>query len=77
MTEGVKKHDTHIEPVENQIIFLRYSLVYLLSFLYIILLPFTFYFVSFLFHYFVYIYRCLYTMKKYKKMMFFLLKMNE
>ena len=33
--------------VENQRIFPRYSLVYLLPFLYIILLPFTRYFVSF------------------------------
>ena len=41
--------------VENHRIFSRYSLVDLLYFLYIILLSFTLYFVSFLFHYFVYI----------------------
>ena len=41
--------------VENHGIFSRYSLVYLLHFLYIILLLFTLYFVSFLFHDFVYI----------------------
>ena len=42
--------------VENHRIFSRYSLIYLLPFVYIILLPFTLYFVSFLFHSFVYIY---------------------
>ena len=42
----------HITPVENQIIFLRYSLVYLLHFF--VHYP-TLYFVSFLFQYFVYI----------------------
>ena len=45
-----------IVPVENHRIFSRYSLIYLLPFLYIILLPFTLYFVFFLFHSFVYIY---------------------
>ena len=41
--------------VENHRMFSRYSLIYLLSFVYIILLPFTLYFVFFLFHAFVYI----------------------
>ena len=41
--------------VENQKRFPIYSLIYLQPFLYIILLPFTLYFVSFMFHYFVYI----------------------
>ena len=46
----------YMRSVENQRIFPRYSLVYLLPFLYVILLPFTLYFVSFLFYYFAYIY---------------------
>ena len=37
--------------VENHRIFCRYSLIYLQPFVYIILLPFTLYFVFFLFHY--------------------------
>ena len=45
--EASKKLD--VVPIENHRIFSRYSLVYLLPFVYIILLPFTLYFPSFYF----------------------------
>ena len=46
--QGIQyKHGRNYESVENQRIFPRYSLVYLLPFLYIIILPFTLYLVSF------------------------------
>ena len=48
------------EDVENHRIFSRYSLVYLLPFVFVILFPFTLYFVSFLFHSFIYIYIYIY-----------------
>ena len=44
-----------LELFENHRIFSIYSLIYLIPFVYIILIPFTLYLISFLFHSFVYI----------------------